>query len=141
MSNVIDLFEITGQESGIVIYPDHGVIATNWNGQFGLPGVVEPLGVVYFRPDTDVVERLPDCADIRTVLPGIIMMDQIRGMSLFNMDILFDKENDIPALFGYPVKDGKSAMMRVNNEGNHIPTPGQVYRIGNAIVIAPDGWN
>lgn len=139
MEEIIDLFEITEQESGIVIFPENAVIVTNWSGNIGIPRVLGSLGVVYLGNDTGVVERLPDIEDVLTALPGTVSFEN--GMyTVTDMDILADDENDIPALFGYPVSDNRSSLMRVDDDGNQVPTPGHVYRIGDVIVVAPDGW-
>ena len=140
MKQVINLFEITEHESGIIIYPDNGVIVTNWAGHTGLPRLMGALGIVYLGNDEDEVEQLPDCADILTVLPGTVSF-AAGDYTVTGMDILADAENDIPALFGYPVQDNNSSQMRVDREGNQEPTPGHIYQVGDVIVIAPDGWN
>lgn len=82
--------------------------------------------------------------DIRTVLPGTIVIDEEKAeVYSEGMDILYDVNGDIPALWGFEDEDTPEDMSCIlrNEKGELIPTSGKVYHIRGAIVIAPDGWN
>lgn len=112
---MLSLTNLTQQESGIVVY-DNSVLVVNWQTQCpqGLPRVF--AGVVIGVPGSD-----PDAApsnpihvdDIRDVLPDPD-----------DMDVVYDHNDDISELYA----------------GNAEVTSGRVWHIGDATVIAPDGW-
>jgi hypothetical protein len=138
MSN---LQEITGQESGIVVYED-AVIVANWSSyETGLP-VISPFGTVMEWPEEQPLEVSEEyyVDDIRTVLPGTLV-EQDGEITADGMDILADDHGDIPALWGYELDHPTAAPLNTDSNGNFIPTPGMVYRINDAIVVVPDGWN
>lgn len=54
----IDLMEITGQESGIVVYSNGNSIICNWSGKTGLP-YVSPIGtgLIFLEVEGEVAEK------------------------------------------------------------------------------------
>lgn len=92
--------------------------------------------------ETEEVEERENVADIRTVLPGKIVFyckdEGEKEICAEGMEVLADSNFDILALWGY---DCKRATLNLDEEGNLQPTAGRVFRVGEAIVIAPDGWN
>lgn len=141
------LQEITGQESGIVCYGDD-VIVCNWAnlGGIGRP-VLSPVGgILGFPVDNIKVISSRHLDDIRDALPGKIVSvgkndEGTEILEAESMEILYDCNNDICALWGYSV-DG--AYVKTDENGNLIPTAGWVYEIEfggvPSIVIAPDDW-
>lgn len=130
----MDLLELTGQESGIIIY-DNTVIVINWASYDTRLPVISPLGSV----DEHYVN------DIREALPGkvIISDDQEEGrVIIVGMEILADLHGDIPALWGYDIDTGAvlGATIMRDEDGRLKPTPGMVYHVNDATVIAPEGW-
>lgn len=144
------LYEITGQESGIVVYDDK-VIVTNWScvcPDGGMP-VMSPINTVMCWPVGDEIELLSDerVDDVRKALPGNILSrgkneDGIEELELEDMEILSDENMDIPALWGYKCGD---AYINRDEDGKFIPTAGKVLNVeyagDEARVIVPDGWN
>jgi hypothetical protein len=125
-----DLYSLTGQESGIVIYGNE-IIVTNWaqecpNG--GMP-ILSPVGnIVIDWPHDEplTVDEAYQVNDLRAMLEA------------GDYQVLSDDNGDIPALFGEQV--GTATVIK-DDAGNLLPTAGTCYHIGNALVIAPDGWN
>ncbi len=104
------LEELTGQESGIVVYDGSSVIICNWSGHAGLPRLFA-TGLVYMPEDIespherrseDITECLPDTEDI---------------------DLVYDRNGDIDEVF----ED------RPKGRCYEIPEK-------NVLIIAPDGW-
>ncbi len=128
------LQDLTGQESGIIIYSDGCVIVTNWSScmEDDIP-ILDPLGIAtipwhHEEGKLDGVVK-KHCDDISKLLPGKVWRNEDGDLET-NMDIGADDNDDIPTLFaGMPGYDG--------------PTSGTVYEIndGEMTVIAPDGWN
>ena len=126
MADIKTLNELTGQESGIVVYGNKNVLCCNWRGMdnYELP-VLSPIGGLmgwrYDRSLFDGVEsRRVD--DIRTELPGTVWCED--GVAETDMDILWDYFYEISKLF---IDDLKVS--------------GTVYEIGDiCTVIAPDEW-
>jgi hypothetical protein len=137
------LFEITGQESGIVVYGDVVIIA-NWvSYTIGLP-VISPLGTVMEWPEEQPLKVVKEynVDDIRDVLPGTLVVTEEDGETILEyegMEVLEDLNGDIPALWGYDI--GEGAFVDTDENGNLVPTSGKVYHINNAVIIAPIGWN
>lgn len=143
-NKMMNLMEITGQESGIVIYDDK-VIVANWSSYHtGLP-VMSPWNMVMEWPveGLEVTEEYY-VNDIREALPGKIaavgMEDGKRLIEVEDMEILADDHGDICALWGHDIGAGAGAVINTDSAGNLVPTPGTVYHINDAIVIAPEGW-
>lgn len=138
------LFELTGQESGIVIYGE-SVLVVNWMVECrdGWLPVLSSIGTVMEWPEDKPLEvtSFERIDDIRDMLPGTISADGDEVIAV-DMDIVYDYYNDLAALWGYEV--GNATVIR-DDDANLLPTEGKVYRIerddDTAIVIAPDGWN
>ncbi len=138
---------LTGQESGIVVYDD-AVIATNWMHSCpdgGLPRMAPAnIGLIAW-PDEIIVENKYTVNDIRAVLPGKIVEVDTDGEAVVieaeGMDLVFDDNGDIPALWGYDLGLVCNAIINRDDAGNLAPTPGTVYELEDGvIVIAPDSW-
>jgi hypothetical protein len=141
MSN---LLEITCQESGIIIYDDE-VIVTNWASyNSGLP-LMSPFGTVIEWPDDEPLKVIKEynVDDVRDVLPGALVATEEDGETFLEyegMEVLYDLNGDIPALWGYDI--GLGTVINTDENGNFAPTSGKVYHVNNdVIVIAPHGWN
>ena len=139
------LRDLTEQESGIVVRGD-AVIVTNWESSCpdgGLP-LLAPWGTDLIAwPDEIVVVSEYDVADIRDVLPGIIAEVEGGIVEAQGMDIVYDANGDIPALWGFQVKTARlGASINTDDDGNLAPTEGKIYELADGtIVVAPDGWN
>ena len=143
-NKMMNLMEITGQESGIVVYDDK-VIVANWSSYHsGLP-IMSPWNTVMEWP-TEGLEVTEEyyTEDIREILPGkIVIVGEEDGKPLIeveDMEVLADEHGDICALWGYDIGIGVGAVINTDDAGNLAPTPGTVYHIDDAIVIAPEGW-
>lgn len=141
-----NLYDLTGQESGIVIYQGEAVIVCNWANvcrDGGLP-VAGPIGGILIRwPEPIAYIDHHHVDDVRDALPGyIVEIGEEDGQTLIEaqgMDIVSDDNGDICALWGYDLCD--MADIYRNEDGSVRPTPGTVYELeGDVIVIAPDGW-
>lgn len=104
----MNLFELTNHESGIVVYPEGGVIVTNWGSydEDQMP-VLSPFGELMPWPEEsgyldNVTEENVD--DIRAVLPGRVWLtDEVDAdgnhIADTDMDIISDENGDIMRLF------------------------------------------
>lgn len=143
MENKFNTLEgLTNQESGIVVR-GNTVIVTNWTQSCpdgGLP-LLAPWGCDLIAwPEEIEVSNEYNVADIRDALPGSILEDE-DGLTADGMDIVFDANGDIPALWGYEVSPGLGASVMHDDDGNLIPTPGKVFELQDGtIIIAPEGW-
>jgi hypothetical protein len=138
------LYDITGQESGIVVYGD-SVIVVNWASQCpngGMP-MMAPLGIdgiIEWPSGNNLISKPRKVKDIRERLPGVMESAEEDGETVIKatgMHILYDINCDIPRLFGFLPDEG------AGNEAE--PTGGMIYSVKgescDAIVIAPDGWH
>mgnify|MGYP000911695448 CR=1 FL=1 len=143
-NKMMNLMEITGQESGIVIYDDK-VIVANWSSYHsGLP-IMSPWNEVMEWPSDGLeVTKEYHVDDVREALPGkIVVVGEEDGKTLIeveDMEVLADEHGDICALWGYDIGIGVGAVINTDDAGDLAPTPGTVYHIDDAIVIAPEGW-
>lgn len=143
-----NLREVTGQESGIIVYGDGSVIVLNWTqiGDNCLPAVF--LGGIYGLPHEDIeVDETYHTEDVRDEIPGSIWVVEVAewttkdaeerdGDSVLNtdIDILYDVNDDLPLLFGFDASSGRQIEVE--------PVKGEVYILSNgAKVIAPADWN
>lgn len=145
MEKIENLQELTGQESGIVIYGDE-VIVANWSSITGLPRMAPGnMGIIGWPDEITVVKKY-DVADIRDILPGTIVEvedDDEDGIVIEaeDMDIVEDYNGDIPALWGYDLGLPGNTLVKRDENGNLAPTSGTAYVLEEGvIVIAPDGW-
>lgn len=146
MEKFESLQDLTGQESGIVVYDDNAIIVCNWCGFGGLPRVA-PWGTnIIGWPDEIIVEKKYTVDDVRDVLPGKIVEvepeDDEEGIVIEaeGMEIVYDRNGDIPTLWGYDT--GSGADIARDDDGNLVPTSGTIYELvgDSTIIIAPDGW-
>lgn len=112
MKTAKNLYELTGQESGITIYDDGRVIVCNWaascqNG--GLPHIAPTGKIIGWPPEELEVEEEWTSDDIRGELLG--------------KEVVYDISGDVDEIFDADA-----------------PTAGRCYKIGGATVISPDGW-
>lgn len=140
---VRNLMELTGgKKSGILIYEER-VIVCDWSEIKGLPFVTFAYDFVFTESDDIELTEIRYVDDVRTVLPGIVEYDT-DGIILVekNMDVLHDQMGDIPALFGYGVKNGTQP--RFDENGCVLPVPAVCYYLlgGDEVIIAaaPDDW-
>lgn len=113
-----NLFSLTRNESGLVFFEkDNTLIICNWSGyEFddgGLP-VVGPFGTV-MPWDYGYGHEVSENGHTDDVL------------SMFDTDdvsVLYDANGDFGQLLSAD-----------------LPTPGHWWRIGDCLIIAPDGWN
>lgn len=141
-----NLYDLTGQESGIVVYQGKAVIVCNWANvcpDHGLP-IAGPIGgILMCWPDPIKYIDHHSVDDVRDALPGyIVEVDKEDGQKIIEaegMDLVADEYGDICALWGYDL--GLDTEIYRNEDGSIRPTPGTVYELeGDVIVIAPDGW-
>lgn len=128
------LFDMTKQQTSIVIYQEHFVIVCNWalvcpNG--GLPAVGSNGQLVSIQADLSC-DDVYSSHDIRCVIAG--------SYAVFsNMEVLFDPYGDLPALWGFNF--GKGAVLRLDHHNRPIHTGGTVFLLRDGTkVIAPDDW-
>jgi hypothetical protein len=142
--NIMTLYELTGQESGIIVR-ENAVIVTNWLHSCpsgGLP-LLSPWGDDLIEwPSEIVVKSEYYVGDIRDVLPGTIIPGDEGTIKAEGMDIVYDNNGDIPALWGYQVNTCMlGATINRDRAGNLIPTAGKVYELEDGtLIIVPDGW-
>jgi hypothetical protein len=147
MDNKVEsLQDLTGQESGIVVYGDE-IIVANWSSISGLPKMAPAnLGIIGW-PAELIVVRQYSVGDIKDALPGsIVEVEDDDGDGVIietnGMDIVCDANGDIPALWGYDLGLPCNAIINRDDAGNLAPTAGTVYELeDDVIIIAPDGWN
>lgn len=144
------LQELTSQESGIIIFDDNSVMVCNWSScGDGQRPILFASGLLSWDcPELlgkadELRQSIPHehVNDIRDVLPGTYYDDDETEELLTDMDVIFDQNYDLPALFGFQAAEDGCAEVNLDSHGNIIPTSGTVYTIGDLRVIAPDGWN
>lgn len=114
MKTRINLRDITGQESGIIVYDDNNVAVVNWSHGEGIPHWLVPLHDPIYMPTEEEIEDCGLVGDILDELPG-------------DMEIISDRNGDIQDLIHAREIGG--------------PTGGHVYQIGKEYrVISPEDW-
>lgn len=128
------LMELTGHESGIIVYEDNSVGVYNWGscGDNQLP-LLSPLGwPMPWKEGDDVFDGAEKayCKDIRDELPGSIWNEcsEDGHEAATDMDVVYDENFDLVRLF-------LSELDESEYEG-HVFT----LRDGRK-VIAPAAWN
>lgn len=108
-----NLQNITGQESGIVIYKGNKAVVCNWSHFDGIP-VLSPLGEpMEWKNDNWKVEYSRPVSDVLGALDGI--------------EIMYDKNGDIAKMTTDAARGEK--------------TTGTLYKMQCGLtVIAPDDW-
>ena len=127
------LIELTGHESGIIIYGDDAVGVFNWGrcGDNQLP-LLSPFGLPMPWPDAgDVFDDVEEAhvKDIRDELPGSIWMEhgEDGDEAVTDMDVVYDEDDDLARLFLDELDADEYA--------------GTVYTLTDGRkVIAPDMW-
>jgi len=106
-----DLMELTGQESGIVIYNAEETIICNWSSISGYPRI-DPFGIALLGLGEDIPEVTGEN------ITGKEIKDILEGTTL-----LWDVNDDMQAIADDPDLSGILYTL-----------PGDIQ------VIAPDGW-
>ena len=126
-----------GYESGIVVYGERSIGVFNWVGcPDGAVPFVSPFGEPIFMPvggDDAEIKHVASSDDVREYLPGAVWADGDEIAT--DMDITYDANEDIPALWGYgEPKD----VYEVENK----PYAGDVWEItGGTKIITLKLWN
>lgn len=130
---MFNLYNDTNHEAGIIIHGEEAVIVTNWSsyGDNRVPMLLDPLGLMEWPvddEDEDVkIVKLRDVEDIRDELPGKVWVNE-DGDAETDMDIVYDANGDLSALFGIRTGDTDPDFYK------SIPRPfsGSVYEITGA---------
>jgi hypothetical protein len=105
---MFNLYEDTAHEAGIIIHGEEAVIVTNWSsyGDNRVPMLLAPLGLMeWLIEDEDAkTVKLRDVEDIRDELPGKVWINE-DGDADTDMDIVYDANGDLSALFGIRTGD------------------------------------
>lgn len=129
----------TGHEAGIILYGDDTVGAYNWSSfADGFIPMVSPFGFILPWP-TDAGEdielvNVEHVDDVRSHLPGTVWMGE-DGLDT-DMDIVYDENYDIPALWGFGQNADYYAGVDSPYAGDIWEIPGEKIR-----VITIDTWN
>lgn len=129
------LMDLTGQESGIIVYEGNAVAVVNWQsmGENQFPMFGPLAGMMLGWPESEDVfdgVETEHVQDIRDVIPGKVWLTgETDGdgnrVADTDLDIVHDANADLARLF------------LVDTE----PTAGTVYTLADGrCVIAPDGW-
>lgn len=84
--------------------------------------------------------------DVRTLLPGSYYLDEDADEPCIttDMDVIYDANYDLPALWGYEVCDEAGMPMSTVNRdeaGNLLPTSATYYKINETTIIVPHNWH
>ena len=148
------LYELTKQESGIILFTSGEIIVTNWSQcEDDCIPHLSPFGTVMQWPCDGIFDGLPkeDNADglaqlvevgmynpyksehvddVRDILPGKVWIDDDGELDT-DMNILSDDNNDIPALFVKIDDDRDPADI----------TSADIYILSDGTkIIVPVGW-
>lgn len=135
---MFNLLVDTRHEAGLILYGGKTVGVFNW-GQMddGFVPMVGPIGIVVSWPlDTEedaALAHVGHADDVREYLPGTVWKGE-DGLET-DMDIVYDANDDIPALWGF----GPAAYAY-----DHVDRPysGDIWDIPGGIrVITLDLWN
>ena len=115
-----NLFEVTRQESGIVLYPASGspeAVICNWSGVEGLPRVFV-TGILGLGESLTVLSK--------AVVEGRAAFEDLCG-SPADWDVLYDENGDAETFFDTASRWTVYSVSAAND--------------APVTVIAPDGWN
>ena len=90
MKNQITLYELTGQESGVVIYNNGNTIICNWYGFRRLPTVLSSMGWL-----------MDDMSD--TII-SVVSTGETDDASEYLCDVIYDFNDDAEGLINYPAR-------------------------------------
>ena len=139
---MFNLYNDTAHEAGIIIHGEEAVIVTNWSsyGDNRVPMLLAPLGLMEWPiEDEDAkIVKLRDVEDIRDELPGKVWINE-DGDADTDMDIVYDANGDLSALFGIQTGDTDPDIYK---DMPH-PFSGSVYEVtGTDIkVVTIEFWN
>ena len=103
---MFNLYKDTEHEAGIIVYEDNAVGVFFWAampcGDNCIP-VLSPIGTPISWPravaeEVEVV-HIGSVDDVREYLPGSVFLKD--GKITTDMDIVYDRDGDIPGLFGF----------------------------------------
>lgn len=127
------LRELTGKNSGLVLYDRKTVGVYNWEnmGENTIPAL-SPVGLpinVCQDEDIFVGVREEHVADVRKLFDGIVWYDTIYKDIATDIDIVYDANNDITRLF-------------LDNRLTADDYEGTAYHLANGmIIVAMDAWD
>ena len=139
---MFNLYEDTAHEAGIIIHGEEAVIVTNWSsyGDNRVPMLLAPLGLMEWPvEDEDAkIVKLRDVEDIRDELPGKVWINE-DGDADTDMDIVYDANGDLSALFGIQTGDTDPDIYK---DMPH-PFSGSVYEVTDTDikVVTIEFWN
>ena len=139
---MFNLYNDTNHEAGIIIHGEKAVIVTNWSsyGDNRVPMLLAPLGLMEWPvEDEDAkIVKVRDVEDIRDELPGKVWINE-DGDADTDMDIVYDVNGDLSALFGIQTGDTDPDIYK---DMPH-PFSGSVYEVtGTDIkVVTIEFWN
>lgn len=135
---MFNLYDDTNHEAGIIVYEDNVVGVFNWAGcENNCIPMLSPFGTPINWPanvddDAEIV-HIGFVDDVREYLPGTVFLKD--GQLTTDMDIVYDANHDIPALFGFgPCADAYNEYEQ--------PYSGDIWELpGGAKVITIPWWN
>ena len=125
---MFNLYNDTNHEAGIIIHGEKAVIVANWSSYEDnrVPMLLEPLGLMEWPVEDEgaKIVKVRDVEDIRDELPGKVWINE-DGDADTDMDIVYDANGDLSALFGIQTGDTDPDFYK------SIPRPfsGSVYEI------------
>ena len=125
---MFNLHNDTNHEAGIIIHGEKAVIVVNWSSYEDnrVPMLLEPLGLMEWPVEDEgaKIVKVRDVEDIRDELPGKVWINE-DGDADTDMDIVYDANGDLSALFGIQTGDTDPDFYKT------IPGPfsGSVYEI------------
>lgn len=131
----------TGHEAGIIIFENNSVTVCNWqecdDNQLPLLLPISPAPMPWTFNGEHKIVRAEDCDDIREKLPGTVWIDG-ENIAKTDIEINYDANNDLPALFGIHVGNADPEIYQGNK-----PYKGTVWRLGdeNITILTIDSWN
>lgn len=87
MKNKITLHELTGQESGVVIYDNGNTIICNWQSLEGLPYIVDHFGWLM---------------DMENEIISVEFTKKTKNSSKYLREVIYDRNGDAQCLKNHP---------------------------------------